>query len=41
MEKEPITVSGLNNLKTELEDLKMYKGQKLQRQQPKQDLMEI
>ena len=28
MDKEPITVNGLQNLK-ELEDLKMFKGQKL------------
>ena len=29
MEKEPITVNGLKNLKLELEDLKIFKDRKL------------
>ena len=41
MEKEPITVTGLEKLKKELIFLKEKKDQKLLRQYLKQDHMEI
>ena len=41
MEKEPITVSGLKSLKTELENLKNIQRPKLLKQLLRQDHMEI